>query len=116
MPKRVTLELRPEVLTKAWETAHRTHRRVEDVLAEWLDRYAEELPVETLSDEDVLALCRFEMNIVQRQALAALLANHRERALTAEESTRLDELLQLHRRGMVRKARALEVAKSRGLL
>lgn len=116
MPRRITLELRTEIVNKAWEIAQRTHQRVEDVLAEWLDQYANELPVETLSDADVLALCHFEMNLLQKQALSSLLAHHRERALTDHESAQLDELLQLHRRGVLRKARAVEVATARGLL
>ncbi|MDX1990803.1 MAG: hypothetical protein SF029_00340 [bacterium] len=113
--KRITLELRNDVIARAVDIAARTQRRVEDVLAEWLDRYAEDLPVESLSDEQVLALCRFEMNIIQKQELATLLHTHHERALTDEESARLDDLLNLHRRSMVRKARALQVAASRGL-
>ncbi len=115
MGKRITLEVRNEVINRARAVAATTQRHLEDVLVEWLDRYAEDLPVETLSDSQVLDLCNFEMNIIQKQELATLLHYHRERALSADESTRLDDLLQLHRRGLLRKARALEVATARGL-
>jgi hypothetical protein len=113
--RRITLELPPEVLARAGEIAGRTHRVLEDVLADWLTHYADDLPVESLSDEQVLDLCRFQINIVQQQELSNLLHHHRERQLTASETARLDELVQVHRRGLVRQARAIQVATARGL-
>ena len=113
--KRITLELGQGVLARARDVAERTGRDLEDVLAEWLDRYASDLPVEMLSDEQVLDLCSFEMNLIQQQELRLLLHFHRERDLSVEESTRLDELIRMHRRALVRKARAIQVAEARGL-
>lgn len=112
---KVTLELHKDVIARARDVAYRTQRPVEDVLSEWIDRFADELPVEMLSDEEVMALSEFEMNIIQRQELSTLLWQHRERELTRAERTRLDDLLQLYRRGLVRKARAIHVAVARGL-
>jgi len=113
--RRITIELRDEVIERAYEVADRTNRPLEDVLAEWLDKYANDLPVETLSDQQVIDLCKFTMNLLHQQELTILLHHHRERQLSDEESTRLDELLLLHRRSLVRKARALQVAEARGL-
>jgi hypothetical protein len=54
MSEFVTLELPENVLRSAREVASRTRRRVEDVLVEWIDKTASDVPVESLSDEDVL--------------------------------------------------------------
>ncbi len=113
--KRITLKLGSDVMARARRMADRSGKSLEDILAEWLDRYASDLPVETLSDEDVLHLCELEMNFIERQELTVLLAHHRVRDLEEEERTRLDELIHLHRRVLVRKARALRVAYERGL-
>jgi hypothetical protein len=115
MNKRVTLELRDAVIARALKIAAESDRALEDVLTEWLDRYAHNLPVESLSDQEVLALCDFELNPMHQQELRSLLFRHREYTLTDAESARLDELLQIYRNGIVRKARAIEVAIARGL-
>ena len=99
----------------ATRVASLTHRRVEDVLAEWLDRAAAEIPVETLPDDELLAFCDLEMDEEQQYELSHLLAENREGLLDAEAQARLDELMRVYRRGLVRKARALKVAVQRGL-
>ena len=115
MSEIVTLEL-PDVLVKsARSVAAQTQRRVEDVLVEWLDRAAADVPVEALSDDDVLALCDLEMAETQQADLNGLLALQREGSLDESDRMRLDVLMDIYRRGMVRKARALNVAVGRGL-
>jgi len=116
MKKRVTLNLSDDILNMASEIASRSQRELEDVLEEWLGRYADDLPVETLSDEEVLRQTRFEMNLIQKQELRNLLYAHRVRKLSIGESARLDELLQIYRKGTVRRARAFEIARARGLI
>lgn len=113
--KRITLELGGEVMARARRMAERSGRSLEDVLAEWLDRYASDLPVETLPDDEVLRLCDLEMNFIERQELSILLAHDRARELDDDERRRFDELIHLHRRVLVRKSRALKVAFERGL-
>jgi len=98
------------VLLASWK-----RQRVEDVLAEWLDWAATEIPVETLPDDELLALCDLEMNERQQQESSRLLAGNRECVLDATEQARLDELMQVYRRGLVRKAQALQVAVQRQL-
>jgi hypothetical protein len=115
MAKRITLHLNNALLARANEIAERTGQHLEDILAEWLDRYTDDIPVEDLSDEDVLALCDYEMNVLLQQEMRNLLYHQRERKLSKAESIRLDELLMMHRKKIVRKARALEVAAVRGL-
>jgi hypothetical protein len=93
----------------------RTHRRIEDVLIEWLDRAATELLVELLPDDQVLALRDMQMDDAQQAELSELLARQREGVLTNAECGQLETLMGIYRRGMVRKAQALKVAVDRGL-
>ncbi|MEP7198423.1 MAG: hypothetical protein ABI874_01285 [Chloroflexota bacterium] len=115
MSQTVTLELNEALLWRTKEVAQRTHRRVEDVLMEWLDQLAVEPPVTALPDEQVLALCDGQLDDVTQFELSDLLARNRENQLTPMELRRLDELMSLYRRGLVRKAQAWHVAVERGL-
>jgi hypothetical protein len=115
MSVRVTVELPEELAERARTEAARTRRRFEDVLVDWLDRAGGEPPVEELSDEAVLALCDSQMEARQQEELSDLLARNREGPLQGAERSRLDALLQVYRRGLVRKARALKTAVERGL-
>jgi len=115
MGETVTLELPEDVVRSAREVATRTQRRLEDVLVDWIDRVATDLPVELLPDEEVLALSEMQMDPKQQEELSDLLARNREGLLNEEEHARLDELMQVYRRGLVRKAQAIKVAVERGL-
>jgi dsDNA-binding SOS-regulon protein len=111
----MTIPVSERVVRHAARVASLTQQRVEDVLAGWLDWAAAEIPVETLPDDEVLALCDLEMDEDQQRELSHLLAGNRESLLDAESQARLDELMQIYRRGLVRKAQALKVAVQRGL-
>jgi hypothetical protein len=111
----VTLELPDTLIRSARTIAERSNRRVEDVLVEWLDRSASEVPVESLPDDQVLLLCDLEMQEADQQALSELLAHQREGTLDDAERPVLDALMGAYRRGLVRKAQALKVAVERGL-
>ena len=114
MAEIVTLQL-PEILAqKAKEIAAFTHRRLEDVLLEWIDRAITELPIESLPDALVLALCDMQMETQQQEVFSELLARHREGQLNDAEVRQLDELMLVYRRGLISKARALKVAVERG--
>jgi hypothetical protein len=115
MSETVTLELPDTLVKSARAIAEQTHRRVEDVLIEWLDRAAAELPIELLPDDEVLALRDMWMDDVQQATLSELLARQREGELTESDRADLDDLMGIYRRGMVRKAQALKVAVDRGL-
>ncbi len=115
MAEIVTLELPETLAQRAKEIAILTNRRLEDVLVEWIDRASQELPVESLPDDWVLALCDMQMEPEQQEALSELLEGNREGQLNNEEANQLDELMQVYRGGLVRKARALKVAVERGL-
>jgi hypothetical protein len=115
MSKLVTLEIPESVERDAREVAARTQRRVEDVLTEWLERAVADLPVDALPDERVLELSDMEMPPEQQERLSDLLSRNRERQLSEPERQQLDDLLLIYRRGLVRKAQALQVAVQRGL-
>lgn len=115
MNEKVTLLVSKEVMTRAQDIARRSERDLEEVLAEWLSHFVNTLPIEALSDDEILWLCDFDLNPIQQNELRELLYMHRERELTPRESIRLDELLQFHRRALLRQARATEVAIARGL-
>ena len=115
MTETVTLQLPAQLAQQAKEIAALTHQRLEDVLLEWLNYAVAELPVESLPDEQVLALCDLQMEPQQQETLSELLDRNREGQLTEAEVSQLDALMQIYRRGLVRKAKALKAAVSRGL-
>src|ERR671937_114769 len=115
MGHHVTLDLPPELAERAQAVALRSHRPVEDVLLEWLGRAATDVPIDLLPDEQVLALRDQQMNEDQQRELGDLLARQREGSLDGVERRRLNELMDIYRRGMVQKAQALKVAVDRGL-
>jgi hypothetical protein len=115
MPETVTLQLPDQLAQQAKEIAALTDRQLEDVLLEWLGYAVAELPVESLPDEQVLALCDPQMEAEQQEILSDLLDRNREGQLNETEVSQLDTLMQVYRRGLVRKAKALKVAVSRDL-
>jgi hypothetical protein len=115
MAEFVTLELPETLAQRAKEIAALTNRRLEDVLVEWIDRASQELPVESLPDDWVLALCDMQMEPEQQEALSELLQRNREGQLNNEEANQLHELMQVYRSGLVCKAQVLKVAVEHGL-
>jgi len=115
MSEFVTLELPENVTRNARELAERTDRRVEDILVDWLDKAAAEIPVESLPDEEILALCEKQLDDEHQAELSLLFEQNREGALNQEEQDRLDKIIRIYRRGLVRKAQAWDIAVARGL-
>jgi hypothetical protein len=112
----VTIEISDAAARRAQKKATESARRVEEVLAEWIDRVAVDPPVETLPNDEILALCRSELAESQQQELSDLLARNREGTLGTAERSRLDERMNLYRHGLVRKAQAIHVAVQRELI
>ncbi len=112
MTQTVTLEL-PDFLAQHIEqTASVTHRPVEELLLEWIGYV---VPVESLPDDRILALCDLQMESTQQQHLSDLLDRNREGELNAIDRQHLDILMQIYRQGLLQKAKALKEAVSRGL-
>jgi hypothetical protein len=115
MSEYITIVLPENVARSAKKVAERTHRRVEDILVDWLDKAATELPIESLTDDEVLLLCETQLDEAQQGELSLLLERNREGTLEHDEQNRLEEIMQAYRRGLVRKAQAWETAVARGL-
>jgi len=115
MSVKVTVELPEELAQRARAVAAQSSRRVEDVLLEWIDRAGSEQEVDSLSDDQLLALCDGQLDDAIQNDLSELLARSREGRLADAERDRLEGLMQLYRRGLVRKARAWKAAVGRGL-
>ncbi len=73
----------------------------------WLDRAITDLPIESLPDAQVLALCDSQLSHEQQTTLSEFLSRNQEGNLGEAETRQLDELMQVYRAGLVRKARAL---------
>jgi hypothetical protein len=115
MSEIVTLKLPEHVVRSAQAVAARTNRRVEEVLVDWINQVATEVPIDSLSDEEILGLCDLQMAGEDQNELSDLLARNREGQLNNTDHARLDALMQVYRRGLVRKAQAWKVAVARGL-
>ncbi len=114
MPQ-VVISVRDEILRTAAHAAEESQRRVEEVLADWLERAITEMPVETLSDEEIRALTERQLKPEDQDALSDLLIRSREGMLDPVGQARLDGLMESYERGLLRKAQALRVAVQRGL-
>ena len=115
MSESITLKLPESLAFRARETALRTQRQVEEVILDWIEHLAVEPPVDSLPDSQVLALCYMQMPEDQQEELSQLLSLNSEKKLARTAQTRLDALMGIYRRGLVRKAQAFKVAVERGL-
>ncbi len=116
MSRVVTIGISDAAARQAQATASVSARRVEDVLSEWIDRLAADPPVETLPNDQVLALARSQIIERRQEELSTLLARKAEGLLNAADRVNLDELMNIFRYGLVRKAQALHVAVARELI
>ena len=112
----IVLNIPEETAQQAQVVAATTKRRVEDVLTEWLNRSAAEIPVEELPDNEVRQLAAMMMPDDQQEELSDLLYDQREGLITETGRVRLDELMDVYRHGLVRKAEAIQEAVQRGLM
>ena len=115
MTETVTLELPEALAQQAKQIAALTHRRLEEILVEWIDYAISELSIESLPDNQILALCDLQKEAEQQELFSSLLAQNQEGELNEAGVNQLDTLMQVYRRGLVHKARALKVAVERGL-
>lgn len=115
MSQTITIEVSDSAIHGATSTAQKTKRQVEEVLNEWIDFASLELSVGHLTDTQIIALCDAELDADQQSELSELLANNREGLLSVSGKARLDTLMQVYRKGLLRKAAAWKVAVTRGL-
>lgn len=115
MSQTIQLTIPDEIARRARDVASRTQRRVEDVLVEWINLAAEDLSIDSLSDEQVMTLADLQMDAGLQRELGDLLARSREGQIDQAGRARLNQLMQIYRLGMVRKSQAMKVAVERGL-
>jgi hypothetical protein len=115
MSELITIEISETTARIVREIAARTGRDPKVVLSELVDRSVTELPIDTLPDDQLLALCDMTMSDNDQAELSDLLAAQREGQLNETQRVRLDNLMHVYRRGLVRKSEALRVAVQRGL-
>jgi hypothetical protein len=115
MAEQLTIAVPDEVMVKARLLAAKTQRSPEEVVVDWVRQAAEEPALETLSDEELLAVCDQEPSPQEEEELSDLLDRNRESALGEGEQARLKELIRGRRAGWLRKTRALREAVNRGL-
>jgi hypothetical protein len=115
MNQQITIQVSDQVMRCAARAAARHQQQIEEVLSDWLERVITEIPVEALSDEEVLALTEIQLTPEQQATSSNLLAQNREGRLDEEEGRHLDEMMRVYEHGLLRKAQALRAAVQRGL-
>lgn len=115
MGEQITIQVSDRVATHAARVAAQSQRRIEEVLAGWLEGVITEMPVETLPDEEVIALTELQLTPEQQTTLSDLLVRNQDNTLDTEGRRQLDELMRIYEHGLLRKAQALRVAVQRGL-
>jgi hypothetical protein len=116
MSEPITLDLPEPLVKKVKEIAMLNHRGIEEMLIEWIDRTINEIPVESLPDDQVLALCNLQINGEQQIMFSDLQSRQNEEQLNPQEISKLNELMQVYRRGTLQKAKAINIAVKRGLM
>jgi hypothetical protein len=116
MSESIILELPEPLVKKVKEIAMLNHQGIEEMLIEWIDRTINEIPIDSLPDEQVLSLCNLQMEGQQQRVFSDLQARHNEGELNPQEISQLNELMKSYRYGSVRKAKAMHIAVMRGLI
>lgn len=119
-----TLEVSEKVFERAQRVADATHAGVEQVLNRALEAAfpslvelgVESAPIQDLSDEDVLQLTRLRMERSSAERLSELLAERKERSLSASEQQEFLQLMGTYETLLLRQSEAIEEAGRRNLL
>ncbi|MBI1922971.1 hypothetical protein HYR99_01840, partial [Candidatus Poribacteria bacterium] len=61
MSEQITIQVSDRVMRHATHIAAQGQQRIDEVLANWLESVITEMPVEALSDEEVLALTELQL-------------------------------------------------------
>lgn len=123
MSTQVTVALSDEVYGRAERLAQVSHRDVSDILTEAIGvslpqlRPRSELlpPVESLTDEQLVAQADLQLPPDQDKRLSALLQQQQAGIISEVERSELAALMQMYQEGLLRKAQALQEAVRRGL-
>lgn len=118
----ITLNLPENIYQSFQKLAEKTSRSVDELIAEklkkdyWAENTDAEESVADLSDSEVLELANLKLSARQDKRMSQLLENQRERRITASEKIELESLMELYRKGNIRKAQGGLEAIRRGLI
>ena len=123
MATQVTITLPDEIYQRAERFALLANRDVDSVIADTIGSSLSSMrshldslePIENLSDAQVLALSKLEMDPEQDSRLSQLLEKQRERQLFVNEPQELETLMQIYREALLRKTAALVETVKRGI-
>lgn len=123
MDNQVMVTLPDDLYENAQQWAIMTQRELSETLTDALrivltpvvTKPQVERPVSTLSDEEVIALSKVQMDQRQGERLGKLLEKQRELTLTATEQVSLMTLMQVYHQLWIRQSEALAEAVKRGL-
>jgi hypothetical protein len=122
MSEQITLTLPNKIYERAEGLAQRTGRDVAEVLTSMLEvslpsdpLMTSPKPIDSLSDEEILALTASQMDSAQNARMSDLLVKQQASKLDEVEQQELSLLLHVYQEGSLRKARALVEAVRRGL-
>lgn len=116
MSEQITIQVSDQAIQHAARIAATTRQSVETVVTGLVESYLAELPVDMLSDQEVLALTELKLAAEEQERLSDLLYENREGLITDEGREELNRLMKVYERGQLRKAQALEEAVKRGLI
>ena len=116
MSEQVTIQVSDHAIQHAAQVAASTQQSVEKLLSGLVESSLAELPVELLSNQEVLALTELKLTPDEQERFSDLLYENREGLLTAEGREELERMMKVYERGQLRKAQALEEAVKRGLI
>jgi hypothetical protein len=121
----ITINLPESLAASIQRLGEATAREISDVLLDTLEIVLPTLDnlsemsinssIPDISDEEVLELANFKMDVVQNQRLGELQAKGKNTGLTAGERYELLILISLYQMGQLRKSMALAEAVKRGL-
>lgn len=122
MVMQVTVDLPEETYRRAKRLAQLTQREVGDVLADTLTlslpslAEGKALPIQEMTDVQVLALTQLQLSAEEDERLSILLDRQQAEELIDAERPELNRLLQVYQEGLLLKSEALAEAVSRGLI
>ncbi len=118
----VTISLPDNVFANVANLASKTHRRIDEVIAEKIERDfsddADELerPLEGCSDDEVLAVANMKMSKEQADRQSELLYKNQADTLTPLERNELESLMLVYQVGNLRKSQGIAECVLRGLI
>ncbi len=118
----VTISLPEHIFANVANLASKTHRRVDEVIAEKVERDFSsdtselERPLAGCSDAEVLAVANMKMSEAENKRMSELLDKQREETITPLERNELDALFRVFQFGNLRKAQGIYEAVQRDLI